>query len=343
MLKIQSWNIFSLLLFYSIASNSQSSPAIPIIFRETQPISLQLAFSLKTIEKNKSDTVYFPSYLKYKNEKEGWDSLTIGIRARGNFRRKHCNFPPLRIKMKKSHADATPFAGNKSFKLVMPCQGGKSGNTLIVKEYLCYKLLEPVSPYFFHTRLTDITLVDQSGKNLKSYSLTGFLIEDDDLIADRLSGKVIEQDISPKLINDTAAVINDFFEFMIANTDWSTTAQHNSKIVELPGHRKVPLPYDFDMAGLVNAPYATVNESLDIKSVQERLYRGYCHNESVMQYVRSEYLRLEPAIMNVMDEHQFYFNKNEFLQMKVFIEQFFSILKNDNQFKNAILLSCRSN
>ncbi len=343
MLKILRWNIFSLLMLYSTAGNSQSSQAIPIIFRETQPISLQLAFSLKAIEKNRSDTVYFPSYLRYKNEKEGWDSLAIGIRARGNFRRRHCYFPPLRIKMKKSHTEETPFAGNKSFKLVMPCQGGKSGNTLIVKEYLCYKLLEPISPYFFHTRLADITLVDQSGKNLKSYSLTGFLIEDDDLIADRLSGKVIEQDISHKLINDTAAVINDFFEYMIVNTDWSTTGQHNSKIIELPGHKKVPLPYDFDMAGLVNAPYATVNESLDIKSVQERLYRGYCRSESVMQYVRSEYLHLEPAIMKVMVDHQAYFNKSEFLQMKVFIEQFFATLKSDNQFKNAILLSCRTN
>lgn len=341
MLRIITWCIFSG-LFYGTTSHGQSLRSIPVIFRETQPISLRLTISLKAIEKTRSDTVYFPSDLKFQDEKGGWDSLAIGIRARGNFRRKHCNFPPLRIKMKKSHAEETPFAGNKSLKLVLPCHGGKSGNTLILKEYLCYKLLEPVSPYFFHTRLTDITLLDQSGKNIKSYTLTGFLIEDDDLIADRLGGEVIEQDISPKLINDTAAVVNDFFEYMLANTDWSTTGQHNSKVIELPNHKKVPLPYDFDMAGLVNAPYATVNESLDIKSVQERLYRGYCRNESVMHYVRSEYLRLEPAILNVMDDHQSYFNKNEFLQMKLFIEQFFTILKNDNQFKNAILLSCRT-
>lgn len=343
MLKIISWNICSLLLLYSATSNSQSSTTIPIIFRETQPISLQLTFSLKAVEKSRSDTVYFPSYLKYKHEKEGWDSIVTGIRARGNFRRKHCSFPPLRIKMKKSHTEETPFEGNRSFKLVLPCHGGKSGNTLILKEYLCYKLLEPVSPYFFHTRLADITLIDQSNKNSKSFSLAGFLIEDDDLIADRLGGKVIEQDISQKLINDTAAIVNDFFEYMIANTDWSTTGQHNSKVIELPNHKKVPLPYDFDMAGLVNAPYATVNESLDIKSVQERLYRGYCRKESVMHYVRSEYLRLEPDIMKVLSDYYSYFNENEFLQMKMFIEKFFEILKSDHQFKNAILLSCRTN
>ena len=342
MLKIISCNI-SLLLFLSVASSGQSLRTIPLIFRETKPISLQLAFSLNAVEKSKSDTVYFPSHLKYKNEKEGWDSISTGVRARGNFRREHCHFPPLRIKMKKSHTVETPFEGNKSFKLVLPCHGGKSGNTLILKEYLCYKLLEPVSPYFFHTRLAEITLIDQGNKNSKSFSLTGFLIEDDDLIADRLGGNVIEQDVSPKLINDTAAVVNDFFEYMIANTDWSTTGQHNSKVIELPDHKKVPLPYDFDMAGLVNAPYATVNESLEIKSVQERLYRGYCRKESVMQFVRTEYLGLEPAIMKVMSDHHSYFNNNEFLQMKMFVEQFFSILKNDNQFKNAILLSCRTN
>jgi type III secretion system FlhB-like substrate exporter len=175
------------------------------------------------------------------------------------------------------------------------------------------------------------------------HSLTGFLIEDDDLIAQRLGGKVLEQNIPSQLLNDTAAVVNDFFEYMIANTDWSTTGLHNSKVIQLANKKKVPLSYDFDMAGLVNAPYATINESLGIKNVQERLYRGYCRNESVMNYVRSEYLRQESAIMKVMNDHRSYFNENEFIQMKMFIEQFFTNLKIDKQFRDGILLSCRKN
>lgn len=342
MVKIINNPILSLLLFCSFASHGQSPNEVPAIFQNPQPISIQLNFSLKEIEKSRSDTVYFASYLNYKNENDTWDSLHIGIRARGNFRRKYCSFPPLRLKIKKPDAKSTPFEGNKSFKLVLPCQGGKSGNNLILKEYLCYKLLEVVTPYYFHTRLTDISLTDQSGKHLKSYLLTGFLIEDDDLIADRLNGNIIEQVVPQMQLNDTATVVNDFFEYLIANTDWSITAQHNAKILQLPHNKKVPLSYDFDMAGLVNAPYATFAESLPIANVQERIYRGYCRKESVMEYVRSEYLRLQPALMKVMDDHQSHFNEKEFIQMKIFIDKFFSILKNDPQFRNEIVMSCRT-
>ena len=36
------------------------------------------------------------------------------------------------------------------------------------------------------------------------------------------------------------------------------------------------LPYDFDISGLVNPPYARPDPTLRIKRVTRRLYRGYC-------------------------------------------------------------------
>ena len=326
-----------------VSSGNSQQKEIPTIFKDTQPLSLQLSFSMREIKKNLNDTIYYPSFLTYKNDQGVWDSLSVGIRARGNFRRKNCYFPPLRLKMKKSHVAGTPFEENKSFKLVLPCLNVKSANNLILREYLCYKLLEPVTPYFFHTRLANITLIDQSNKQTKSHSIIGFLIEDDDLIADRFNGQVLDQIILPRQLNDTTAIVHYFFEYMIANTDWSTTTQHNTKVIQLPPNKKVPLSYDFDMAGLVNAPYATINESLNIKSVKERLYRGYCRDESVTEYVREKYIQLESEIMNVVSDHQSYFSEGEYMVMKKYIEDFFTILKDDKKFKDAILLTCRRN
>ena len=326
-----------------LCSGNSQQKEIPTIFQDTQPLSLQLSFSMREIKKNLNDSVYYPSFLTYKNDQGVWDSLNVGIRARGNFRRKNCYFPPLRLKMKKSHVAGTPFEGNKSFKLVLPCLNVKSANNLILREYLCYKLLEPVTPYFFHTRLANITLTDQSNKQAKSHSIIGFFIEDDDLIADRFNGQVLDQIILPRQLNDTTAIVHYFFEYMIANTDWSTTTQHNTKVIQLPPNKKVPLSYDFDMAGLVNAPYATINESLNIKSVKERLYRGYCRDESVTEYVREKYIQLESEIMNVVSDHQSYFSEGEYMVMKKYIEEFFTILKDDKKFKDAILLTCRRN
>ncbi len=334
--------ILTTLLCCAFASISKSQQKeIPVIFQDAQPLSLRLSFPMKEVKRSVNDSIFFPSYLSYKTDQDKWDSLEVGIRARGNFRRKHCYFPPIRLKMKKSHVAGTPFEGNKSFKLVLPCQNVKSANNLILREYLCYKLLEPITPYFFHTRLANITLTDQNGKQAKSHSITGFLIEDDDLIAHRFNGRVLDQIILPRQLNDTAAVVHDFFEYLIANTDWSTTVQHNTKVIQIPPQKKVPLSYDFDMAGLVNAPYATINESLDIKSVKERLYRGYCRDESIMEYVRAKYIRLEPEILNVLSNHQSYFSEDEYSVMKKYIEEFFSTLKDDKKFNYSILQKCR--
>ena len=343
-MKVLAKHILATLLCCALVSSGNSQQKeIPTIFQDTQPLSLQLSFSMREIKKNLNDTIYYPSFLTYKNDQGVWDSLSVGIRARGNFRRKNCYFPPLRLKMKKSHVAGTPFEGNKSFKLVLPCLNVKSANNLILREYLCYKLLEPVTPYFFHTRLANITLTDQSNKQTKSHSIIGFLIEDDDLIADRFNGQVLDQIILPRQLNDTTAIVHYFFEYMIANTDWSTTTQNNTKVIKLPPNKKVPLSYDFDMAGLVNAPYATINESLNIKSVKERLYRGYCRDESVTEYVREKYIQLESEIMNVLSDHQSYFSEGEYMVMKKYIEEFFTILKDDKKFKDAILLTCRRN
>lgn len=332
--------IFLLCLFSFVKSYGQKTD-VPVLFIEQAPIPLSTAFSFKEIKKSKSDSVYFPAHLKYKNAGGGWDSVAMEVRARGNFRRKNCYFPPMRLKFKKKAVENTPFAGNKNFKLVLPCETAKSGNDLLLKEYLGYKLLEPLTPYFFHTRLVDLELTDNSGK-ARTYSVKAFLIEDDDLIADRFNGKVIEQPIHPLQLSDTAAVINDIFQYMIGNTDWSASLQHNTKVIQLKNNKKIPLAYDFDMAGLVNAPYATVNETLPISSVQERLYRGFCRNESVVQYGRSLFLKHERDLMKVVEQHQSYFSPVEFAGIKKYMLEFFSVLHNDGQFNDAIVKGCRT-
>lgn len=334
-------NLVLLLALWGWLGAAAQKADVPPVFVEQQPLSLALAFSFKEIKKSTADTVYFVTQLRFKNEAEVWDSIPMEIRARGNFRRNNCFFPPLRLKFKKKVVEKTIFTGNKNFKLVLPCQTAKSGNDLIMKEYLAYKLLEPVTPYYFHTRLADVAITDKGGKS-KTYQVRSFLIEDDDLIADRFHGKVIETQIHPMHLNDTAAVVNDLFQFMIANTDWSASVQHNTKVIQLGANKKIPLAYDFDMAGLVNAPYATVNETLPISSVQERLYRGFCRNETVVQYVRSEYLKHESEMMKIIDNHQSYFNASDYTGIKKYIGEFFEILKNDRRFSEAIIKGCRT-
>jgi hypothetical protein len=127
---------------------------------------------------------------------------------------------------------------------------------------------------------------------------------------------------------------------MIGNTDWSSSGQHNMKTIQLQTGT-IPLAYDFDMTGLVNAPYATVNEALSISSVTERLYRGYCRNELLVQHVRSEYLKNESVIIKIINDHQSVFTPQDFKGINKFISEFFDVLKNDNTFSESILVQCR--
>ena len=85
------------------------------------------------------------------------------------------------------------------------------------------------------------------------------------------------------------------FQHMISNHDWSMRAGpagreccHNAELIgSLAPGSAIPVPYDFDFSGFVNAPYAVVPDQLHISSVRQRVYRGYCaHNGSVLAVAR---------------------------------------------------------
>jgi len=333
--------VFSLAWMLPIACLAQSSGLTPL-FQEEKPLAIKLKVSLKKIRKETNDTIFFATSLHYKDsEKVSWDSIPIRIRARGQFRRENCYFVPMRIKMKKADTKGTVFEGNKSLKLVLPCNTAKTANGLIVREYMCYQLYEPATPYIFNTRLLNITLEDVDKKKT-THQLLGFFIEDDDVVADRFHGKEIDStNFHPLALHDTTSVRHDLFEFWISNTDWSSTFYHNVKIIQNASGSYIPLPYDFDMSGFVNAPYAKGTPELGTTDSQTRVYRGFCRSEPLVQHVRQEYITLEPKMNEIISQYQSYFDEREFASLKKYSDEFFTILKSDEKFKQNILQKCR--
>ena len=96
------------------------------------------------------------------------------------------------------------------------------------------------------------------------------------------------------------------------------------------------------MAGFVNAPYAEYNESLGITSVRERIYRGFCRDESVVQFVRNDFIQRTTSVFEVLGRYESNFEAKEFDKMKKYIQEFFDILNNDKSFQNKILKACRA-
>jgi hypothetical protein len=315
---------------------------VTALFRDEKPLDIKLKVSIKDIKKKTNDSTYLPAMFYAKNESGAWDSVKIGVRARGIYRRKNCFFTPIRIKASKNDTKGTILDGNKSLKLVMPCKDNEGKNPLVMREYVAYKMYEAITPYYFNTRQVNIDFTDVDGKKNKNYQLTGILIEDDDVVARRHHAKIMENmNLHPLALNDTAALRHDLFQLMVANTDWSTAFLHNAKLMFIEPRKYIPLTYDFDMSGFVNPPYAEVAPELGITSVRDRLYRGFCRKEPVTQMVRKQFIDLEPTIMGIVGKYEKDFSAKDNADMKKFLGEFFSMMKDDGQFKKMVLEGCR--
>jgi len=328
------------LLFLNLGGYAQESKDL---FFDQDPLEIKMKFSIKDLRKETNDSTYVDSFIQFKSEETGvWDSLDIELRVRGNFRLANCYYPPLRIKIKKKEAKGTIFDENRNLKLVIPCTKSNGADSDILKEYLCYKMAEPVTDYTFQTRLVKVEFVNEDDKKGEVVQLIGFLIEDDDDVADRFDGEILDgKKILGTVLEDSAAVRHDFFQLMIGNTDWSTMFQHNMKILKLDAKTVVPLAYDFDMTGIVNPPYSQVSNLVDIEHVTERLYRGYCREEPLMQAIRQEYLDKEPEIWAVVDEYESMIDKGDFKAFRSYLEEFFTMLEEDRLFESQVLMACR--
>ena len=108
----------------------------------------------------------------------------------------------------------------------------------------------------------------------------------------------------------------------------------------------VPVPYDFDMCGLVDANYAvvpqTIAEKYKITKVTERRYRGFQRDEKFLQQVRKEFLDKKNQILEITDRFKLHIeNPKEFSKVRNFVLEFFEVMVNDEQFNKKIINATR--
>jgi hypothetical protein len=330
--------ILILSLVFALARAQDINP----LFASAEPLQVKITGSIKNIKRNSNDSTFVTGKFMYQEKDGNWTTVKTDARTRGNFRLKNCYFPPVKLKLDKKSAATTVFAGNKALKLVLPCKTSRDKNELVRMEYLCYKFYEILAPFHFKTRLANITLTETSARKVREYDLLGFFVEDNNFVAKRGNAKVLEvKGLDPSLFDERNSVRNDFFQFMIGNADWSGIYQHNTNVLYAE-NKYVVLPYDFDMSGFVNAPYARENPpTLGTGDPRERVYRGFCKSKQVMQEVRKEFLEKELAIHELIDRQKEKFSKYQLQDLHGYIDSFFDILKDDGRFENVILGTCR--
>ncbi len=333
--------IFAFILLLSVFVSAQKPIKSDLLYKDQTPLNIKLNYSNKEVNMNTDDSTYIKTSMEFLHE-EKWSSIEVSIRARGNFRRSECYFPPIKMKIKKEHYKETLFDGNKSLKLVLPCKLEPENNDNILQEFIAYKIYEQISPYHFKTRRVDIDFNEIRGKKTKDFKLKGFLIEDDKRVAKRHEGKVFERYIHPMAMQHLTSVQNAFFQYLLGNTDFSVAYQHNGKLLYVD-KTIIPLPYDFDMTGWVNPSYATVNSSLGISSVQDRVYRGFKRDQEYFDQVREQFIEKKSQLMQIVSSFENEFsNPKEYENMFEFMEAFYEVLESDSNFEKAIVSKART-
>jgi hypothetical protein len=304
-------------------------------------MEIKLNYSNKNVKKKTNDSTFIETDLNFMNEGK-WNTIPVRLRARGNFRRAKCYFPPIKMKIKKSQSKNTVFTGNKSLKLVLPCRTENAKNDNILKEYIAYKIYELISPYHFKTRRVNVDFTEPKGKKSKSFALKGFLIEDDSRLAKRFEGRVVEQFIHPMAMQGITSAQHAFFQYLIGNTDFSVSFQHNGKLL-YTNKEFLPLPYDFDMTGWVDPSYGFGNPTLGLSSLTERVYRGFKRDDEIFNQVRKQFLDSKESIITLVNSFKEEFDdKSEFNKMFKFMEGFFEIIGDDKKYNKQIVGKART-
>jgi hypothetical protein len=102
----------------------------------------------------------------------------------------------------------------------------------------------------------------------------------------------------------------------------------------------MPVIYDFDMSGLIDAEYAAPTPELGIESVTDRLYRGYCESNSELPLVFDSFREKRPQIEQIWHNLPNY-NPERKQRVLKFIDNFYKIINNPDSVEFHFKKNCR--
>lgn len=305
----------------------KSSLSIFDDLQEEPELKITLESDFSDLIENKNEGKYQPAVISYTGDKGEIFQTDLKIKARGKFRRKICDFPPLKLKFHKDDLVEDGYVPSyKSFKLVTHCLESEEEKQNVIREYLAYKLYNHLTPQSFEVKLVEVIYINSSSDEEPMVRF-GFLIENTKEMSDRLGGDEIEEySMGMNVMDQQDRQIFSMFQFMIGNTDWKTKMMHNIKIIKTDdGKETMMIPYDFDFAGIVNTSYAIPNPDLRQVSVKQRIFMDKVKDleelEEVIRYFKKQKRGLFGIVKNMdkLDKK----NKREVLQ---YLKSFYIIL-----------------
>ena len=321
------------------------------LFTSNEVLDVTIRAPFTTIMRERSKEEDKSATLTYDDAVEESVTVELGIQARGRFRRQAqvCKWAPLRLNFKKSSLENTVFAGSDKMKLVTHCRNNSDRYTqALLAEHLAYRILNLVTDASFRVRLLRITYVD-TDKDDREHVELGFLIEHKDQVARRIGLAVNEgSETSIDALDARHTNLGSVYQLLIGNTDFSPIRAapgeaccHNYVLFGAEKGRMLAIPYDFDMSGIVDAPYASPNPRFGLRNVQDRLYRGRCVNNEHVEASVQAFLDQKQAIYDLI-------NTNELLQPGKrkgtlrFLNEFFTTIESPDRVRRQLTGKCLS-
>lgn len=325
-----------------------AAPAADPLFDSQDTLHVRIDAPLQGVLDERDSGEYFDGKFHY-NEADGSErSFDIQLRARGRYRRqaRTCRFPPIRINFKKKEVRDSLFDGQDKLKLVTHCRTGSDRyEQLILREFLAYRFLQVFTDNSFRVRLLRISWNDTSGAQTP-FEHYGFFIEDEERLGKRLGLKAADKrNLRPADLQPEQASLVAVFEYLIGNTDFSLIAGppnekccHNA-VPYVAGDEFLVIPYDFDFAGMVDAPYATPNPRFKLTSVKTRLYRGRCEHNDLLPATLQRFIDHRPGLLALVDSVEGLEDRTR-KRIHRYLLPFYRTIENENRVQRVLIWNC---
>lgn len=332
-MNLRQW-LFSLLLIMPFLLSAQEPTAFSILQTDSL-LNVRMTTDLKELVKNKFKEIEQPAKLELMYGDGTTKTYDVTITPRGNRRKDVCTLPPIHVRFPKDE-----FRHSK-IKWVLPCGAAAINDQNLIEEFLCYRIFEHFSEASFKSALMRIEFVDL-GRKEKSYTRYAFAIEDVDEMAERVGGYEYQPNaISEQALDTDQLALFTMFQYMIANTDWGIVNLHNLKtITDTVKRVLLPVPYDFDYSGFVDAAYAVPNEFCPIEDVIERYNWGKCLPEESVENARVIMLSKRDEIQEMITTSP-YLEERYAKQLSGYLDPFFEDLEDPKRINHIFCVNCR--
>lgn len=280
------------------ADKPEKLPDSPL-FRSDAVFDVTLTTNFKSLRKDKAEKApYHAATLTYADTSApgGKRVVPVRVRTRGIWRLKNCDIPPIRLNFTNKEAKGSVFHDLDEPKLVSTCRNTTVYEEYLLQEFQLYRVYRLLTPVSHKVRLIRLSYADSASGKV-DVTHFAFISEDPTHVAQAAGGKIVKQQgASADDLDPAAATMAYMFQYFIGNTDFSFSGLHNAEIVSMPSGTYLPIAYDFDFAGAVNPSYATPDPSLPIRSVRQRLYRGFCAQNAEVPKVVEKFVAQKDAI-----------------------------------------------